>query len=51
MEYGLWHTLTEPALLSHGWFTVWQSSLTVGIALLAGGGDKSRRGGFWPCAR
>ncbi|EKD75960.1 MAG: thiamine transporter membrane protein [uncultured bacterium] len=37
MEYGLWHTLTQAAVLNRLWFTVWQSSLTVVIALAVGG--------------
>lgn len=38
MEYSLWHIVTQPAVLSRLWFTIWQSSLTVVIALLVGGG-------------
>lgn len=38
MEYGFWDIITQPAILSRAWFTVWQSGVTVVLALWFGGG-------------
>lgn len=38
MGYSLWDIITQSAILSRVWFTVWQSGVTVILALLVGGG-------------